>query len=167
MVESQRQISAPTVLPEDTQELNPPLGPRDDSCDALHPEKDEDTPETWMHGPSEGSGVCVCVFCSPCLGWLLMLLWCPVSDYLLNYRRESCRATDCAAACTARSPHLTSCFRSVRNGVLESGGGRAGVDEHCDRNSFGSSSGRHTHVPRCCVTACSLWCSVSSASAAI
>lgn len=62
MVESQRQISAPTVLPEDTQELNPPLGPRDDSYDALHPEKDEDTPETWMHGPSEGQeqGVCVC-----------------------------------------------------------------------------------------------------------
>lgn len=76
-----------------------------------------------------------CVFCSPCLGWSLMLLWCPVSDYLLNYRRESCRATDSAAAFTAWSPHLTSCFRSVRNGVLESGGGRAGVDEHCDRNS--------------------------------
>lgn len=76
-----------------------------------------------------------CVFCSPSLGWSLMLLWCPVSDYLLNYRRESRRATDSAAAFTARSPHLTSCFRSVWNGVLESGGGRAGVDEHCDRNS--------------------------------
>lgn len=46
MVESQRQISAPTALPEDTEELYTPLGPPDDSCDALHPEKDEHTPET-------------------------------------------------------------------------------------------------------------------------
>lgn len=63
-VESQRQISAPTVLAEDTQELYPPLGPLDDSCDALHPEKDEDTPETWKHGPSGDGGGLVCVLFS-------------------------------------------------------------------------------------------------------
>lgn len=86
----------------DSQELYLPLGLLDDSCDGdvLHLFLDaEQSLECVDPLRVEGVGL----FPSPCQGWSVLLLWCPVTDYLLNYRRESCRGA------TARGPHhLTS-----------------------------------------------------------